>query len=295
MSKAGTIVVGVDSSEAALRAVDWAVDQARAEHRALTLVHAASGMTPAYTDSAALDPATAKQLLEHEGGRVLEAARGLVARRAPELEVHELFRIDDPREVLIEVSRDAAMIVLGSRGRGRLRSLLLGSVSVAAVRHAECPVVVHRPGKQGLVRNGIVVGADGTEDSRTVLEFAYRQASLHQLPLTVLHCFWDVQASSAPAVYVATDAGVDLEAERLLLSESMAGISQKYPEVNVHVELARGLPQEALVTVGERMNLIVTGAHRNGRVSRMLYGSVGVSVVEHAHTPVAVVPLSSAE
>ena len=91
------------------------------------------------------------------------------------------------------------MLVLGSRGRGQLRSLLLGSVGVALVRHARCPVVVHRPGHAGTVRDGIVVGADATEESLPVLEFAYREASLRKLPLTVLYSYWDIQGGTMGA------------------------------------------------------------------------------------------------
>ena len=58
------------------------------------------------------------------------------------------------------------MVVLGSRGRGPMRTLLLRSVGVAVTKHAECPVVVVRPGNRGLVRNGVLVGADGSEHSQ---------------------------------------------------------------------------------------------------------------------------------
>ena len=105
----------------------------------------------------------------------------------------------DPREQLLELSKRAALVVVGSRGRGKVRSLLLGSVGVALVRHSACPVVIHRPWNPGMVRNGIVVGADGSEESRSVLEFAYQQAALRNLPLTVLHCFPDGQAAMGAA------------------------------------------------------------------------------------------------
>jgi len=290
-TKAGTIVVGVDGSASSARALAWAVEQATAEHRALTLVHVIQAVTPAYTDAAVVNPQEARDALFAEGHRVLADARAEAERRAPGLEVHEVFGLDDPRKVLLELSGDAALVVLGSRGRGKLRSLLLGSVGVAVVRHAGCPVVVHRPGSPGAVRNGILVGADGTEDSRTVLEFAYRQAALRGLPLTVLHCFWDVQAASLGG-YVVPGATVALETEKLLLAELMAGMSEKYPEVVVHGDVARGEPQEVLVRLGGRMDLVVVGAHRAGVVSRMLFGSVSVTVVEHATTPVVVVPVS---
>jgi nucleotide-binding universal stress UspA family protein len=290
-TNAGTIVVGVDGSPSAMLALAWATDQAVVEHRALTLVCCINAVTPAYLDAAAADPYATREALRAEGEQQLAAARSEVERRAPDVEVHEVFRLEDPREVLLELSRGAALLVVGSRGRGRLRSLLLGSVGVALMRHAHCPVVVHRPGHQGTVRHGIVVGADGTEDSRQVLEFAYRQAAVRDLPLTVVQCFWDASAESLGG-YVAPESMIDLESERLLLGESMAGMAEKYPEVKVHGKIARGIPQEALVRVGERMDLIVVGAHQAGRVSQMLFGSVSVAVVEHATSPVAVVPLS---
>ena len=181
-TKAGSIVVGVDGSESSQRALAWATDQAVAERRGLTLAHAIHAVTPAYTDAAIVFPAEARATLQAEGRKVLEAARKKVEATAPNLEIHEVLEFLDPREMLLEMSQDAAMVVLGSRGRGKIRSLLLGSVGVALVRHAHCPVVVHRPGRAETVRNGILVGVDVSEESGTVLEFAYREASLRDLP-----------------------------------------------------------------------------------------------------------------
>lgn len=197
----------------------------------------------------------------------------------------------DPRELLLELSQDAAMLVLGSRGRGKIRSLLLGSVGVALVRHAHCPVVVHRPGNIGTVRNGVVVGIEVSEEARPVLEFAYREASLRGQPLTVLHCYWDIQAGTAAAGIV-YESIVDIDAEKLVLAETMAGMSEKYPDVNVTTRLARGLPHEILAQIGARMNLIVVGAHQANRAAQMIFGSVSVALVERATCPVAVVPVS---
>ena len=124
-----------------------------------------------------------------------------------------------------------------------------------------------------------------------MLEFAYRQAALRRLPLTVLHCFWGVQAAVGGA-YLGTDRVADLESERLLLAESMAGLAEKHPDVTVRTRMASGLPQDQLVRMGERMNMIVVGAHQRGRVQRMLFGMVSIAVTEHAVCPVAVVPLA---
>jgi nucleotide-binding universal stress UspA family protein len=288
---AGSIVVGVDGSPSAGRALAWAVDQAVAENRPLTLVHAVSPTGAVWMDQAGIDHRIGLEAMESTARELLDMVRAEVAKRAPDLEVRDLLRVADPRDALIELSQHAAMVVLGSRGRGPVRSLLLGSVGVAVSRHAGCPVVIHRPGNPGLVRHGIVVGADATEHSRPTLEFAYRQASFRDLPLTVLHCFWDVQAAVGDA-HLIDARSADFEEQHLLLAEAISGMSEKYPDVRVHTELARGLPDECLTKMGDRMNMIVVGAHHGGVASEIAFGSVAASVVEHATCPVAIVPLS---
>ena len=293
-TKAGTIVVGVDGSESSNRALAWAIDQANAERCAVTLAHAIHWVTPAYTDAAIDNPVVARSSLLAGGRKLLDAARNEVAATAPDLEVHEVLEFLDPRAMLLELSKDAEMMVLGSRGRGHIRSLLLGSVGVALVRHAHCPVVIHRPDTEGTERNGIVVGVEASEECRTLLEFAYREASLRDLPLTVLHCFWDVQAGIAPSGVIYESIS-DLDEERAALGEAMAGMSEKYPDVNVTTRMARGLPHEVLAHLGQSMSLVVVGAHQASRVSQMYFGSVSVALVERATCPVAVVPVSTPE
>jgi nucleotide-binding universal stress UspA family protein len=226
-------------------------------------------------DAVIVDARDARSVLDAAGKEVLDHAQAAVERVAPDLEVHHVFDVADPRQVLLQLSEGAAMVVVGSRGRGQLRTLLLGSVSIALVRHAHCPVVVIRPGRVGTVRNGILVGVDASPESRPVLEFAYREAALRDLPLLVLDCVRDIQVE-----------------DRVALAEVMAGMSEKYPEVHVTTKLAKGPPQESLVHLGSRMDLIVVGAHQDGRIAQTLFGSVSVAVVENAACPVAVVPVS---
>jgi len=290
--RSGTIVVGLDDSESSKRALAWAAEQAVADHRELTLVHTISAVTPAYLDAAAEDPRKAREALLAQAEALFTAARSDVARKVPDLVVHEVFSFEDPREQLLELSKRAALVVVGSRGRGKVRSLLLGSVGVALVRHSACPVVIHRPSNPGVVRHGIVVGADGSEESRRVLEFAYLQAAVRNLPLTVLHCYADAQAAMG---YIVADQAADLESEKVLLAESMAGLAEKHPDVRARTQLAGSLPQDELVRMSERMNLIVVGAHQSGTVRGMLFGSVSIAVTEHATCPVAVVPLARME
>ena len=273
---AGTVVVGVDGSASSRTALCWAADQAITERRPLTLVCAVSSLD------------------DGDGQSVLARARLEVSSQSAELEVHELLIVADPREALLQLSRQAALVVVGSHGRGPVRSLLLGSVGVAVSRHASCPVVVVRPGHPGLVRHGVLVGIDGSETSLGVLEFAFRQASFRGLPLTVIHTFVDSivnDATSGVAVPFPADVRLsDLEEERLLLAESMSGMQEKYPDVRVRTELARGLPGDRLLQEA-RMNLVVVGHYGGGGAAHVLRSSVATTVVEHATCPVAVVPV----
>jgi len=286
---AGTIVVGIDGSPGSDQALVWAQEQAVLEQRPLTLVHGTGPSNTAWLDLPGFDRAVVIEAIHSDGQKLLDRAAKTLAMKAPELTVRQVLQMADPRVVLLELSRDAAMVVLGSHGRGPIRSLLLGSVSVAVSEHASCPVVVLRPRSVGVARNGVLVGVDGTALSKAALEFAYQQASLRSLPLTVMHCHLKV-ASATPTAHQMFDDGEGLEAERLALSESVAGMGEKFPDVKVRLELALGLPDERLVRASATMDMVVVGCHPRGRLDALLYMNVGRGVVEHAKCIVAIVP-----
>lgn len=290
---AGTIVVGIDGSTSSQRALTWAVEQAVAEHRPLTLVTALSRMTPTLLDPTGGTPQEARELaLRARCQKTLDTARALVAELAPDLTVLDAAVLEDPREALVALSRSASMIVLGSRGRGHMKSLLLGSTAVAVVRLARCPVVVHRPVDTTATPHGIAVGVDATEDSLPVLEFAYEQASLRKLPLTVVHSFWYFQeAPGEQDELLVEQRGAKAEQHRAL-EESVESLSTRYPAVTVHTETERGMPERRLLTLADEMNMLVVGAHHGRGAQQFMFGSVSVWLVEHATCPVAVVPLS---
>ena len=271
---AGTIVVGVDGSSSSTQALVWATEQATAEHRPITLVHAVPPTTPALLDPAGSTPAEAHQLsLRSKGQDVLGRAKEEVQRLAPGLSVHSLCRIDDPREVLVELSEKASMIVLGSRGRGPMKSLLLGSTAVAVVRHARCPVIVHRPmAATSPERIGIAVGVDASEDSLPVLEFAYREAAIRQLPLTVVHSVQRLQQPSAVADAM-DDPATAMSTHQVALAESLAGFGEKYPDVTMHTEIDYGMPERHLLLPGRP-----DGPARRRRPSRHPSSAVHVRI-----------------
>jgi nucleotide-binding universal stress UspA family protein len=256
-------------------------------------VHAVPRATPILLDPTGKNLQEARDLsLLAKGHDVLAAARDRVHRVAPAVSVEDLCLVGDPRQVLVELSGTASMLVLGSRGRGHVKSLLLGSTAVALVRHARCPVVVHRPSNPSSERHGIAVGVDATTDSLPVLEFAYRQASLRTLPLTVVHSFWYFQQPPVAPAELPADPTPDLEQERLALAESLAGFAEEYPDVTAMTVIDEGMPERYLLRLADSMDMLVVGAHHGTRAAQFMFGSVSVWLVEHATCPVTVVPLS---
>lgn len=288
----GSVVVGVDGSEHSTRAVRWAAEQAHLQRRPLTVVsavgpsHQPTRHTSQHDRSTLFE--TRLQVARDLAGDGVDLAREL----HPDIEAHAEALAGDAREILVELSRDAHVLVLGSRGRGAIKSLLLGSVSAAVVNAARCPVVVCRPPTDRNRVQGILVAADGTPESLPVIEFAFELASARGLPLTVLHCFWDVVAAVAGFREASGEILNEphLEDLRLVLAESVAGFREKYPDVEVTTLLRHGLVDEALSERGKDWELIVVGRHPVTSLGRTIFGSIASAVVERAHSNVAVVP-----
>ncbi|MDO7867121.1 universal stress protein [Nocardioides jiangxiensis] len=289
---ASSIVVATDGSDDARRAVRWAADQASREHRPLTVLATAhaevlpAGGIGTMSAAYAYDP---QQLLA-DAHETAQAGARLAHALHPDLDVTGIAQFGAARHVLIELSHQVHMIVLGSRGRGFLRSKLLGSVSAAVSRDAACPVVVCRPvPRDQSAQGGILVGADGTPESLPVIEFAFRQASLTGETLTVVHAVWDeLAAVQGPGPVSATEP--DLEAYRLLLGESVAGISPKFPDVPLDLRLARGMAQDCLQDTSGMWSTIIVGRHPVDSFARLVTSTVATAVIERAHTTVVVVP-----
>lgn len=288
----GSIVVGIDGSASSTRALDWAVREAALEHRPLALLHAAHLGGAGETLWEGLQGAEVGRVLDdlvRSGQGLLAATTERVRQQEPDLEVQAVVTADDPRELLLGGTATAAMTVLGSRGLGPVKSLLLGSVSLAVSKHAAGPVVIVRETEPEAAHGGVVVDVDGTADSIPAIELAYRTAAFRSLPLTALHVFWDAVHRDSEEHVVAEDEE-GLGDVRALLSEAVAGMQERYPEVQDRLVLERGFRDRQLIRAGATAALVVVGARHRGRVDDFLHASVAATVVEHARCDVAVVP-----
>jgi nucleotide-binding universal stress UspA family protein len=135
-----TIVVGVDGSDASVSALSWACDRASRTGAAVEAVTAWQwplSLGPAPPFPAEYDPAT-------DARTMLEAIVGPVADHHPSVPVRSRIVEGHAAEALVEASRHADLLVVGSRGHGAFSGMLLGSVSQHCASHALCPVVIYR-------------------------------------------------------------------------------------------------------------------------------------------------------
>lgn len=288
----GCIVVGVDAGRATDRAVDWAADQAALEGRHLHLVHGteprlALGSAAVTVPTDAWGP-TAE--LESTGRAILGRATTRAVSRHPELVVHQTLRTVEPGRLLVDLSLDAALIVVGSRGRGHVLRLALGSVSEDVAERASCPVVVLRPRHDDSPHDEVLVAVDeasSAEDSAALVRFALRHAAVTGRSLTLL---LTRSRSSALPPRVEPAEGPALALEREVLVSALTAAAEREIDVPVRLLVGQGAPAECILTLAADVELVVVGHHPR-HDDRPGHGSVAVDVLDNAPATIAVVPL----
>lgn len=287
----GTVVVGLERSDEGQAAAEYAAEVADRRHVPLRLVHAFetfSYIGRAPTIGWGFDM---EEVLRDSSERLLDEATARLSTGHPDLEVISRTRAGSAAAILIEESERADLLVVGSRGQGGFADLVIGSTTLHVTSHAHCPVVVV-PGApvDATSRQGVVVGVDGSDHSETAIAFAFRMASETREKLTAVHAWHDPASMGVgemmPLVY---DPTLVEPEEELVLAESMASWSAKYPDVEVEQTVVRGHPVHALVTKAATAALLVVGSRGRGSLRGLLLGSVSHGVLHHASGPVAIV------
>lgn len=283
----GRIVAGVDASQSAHAAAQWAAQEAVTRGRGLTLTTAI--LPPATIGGLGVPPA-----IDYLDALRVEAVEILtsLAKQLPGEDIDVVVDIASPGGLLVEASKGAHMIVLGSRGTGGFAGLVLGSVGSQVAAAAECPVVVLR-GQPRADATNVVVGIDGSPNSEAALGAAFEFASFHGLGLTVVHA-WDIPAYDLiemPQGSVALPIAEVAEDEVRLSAEVLAGHRDKYPDVVVREHLVRGGAATALINQSIDAALLVVGTRGRGQFLSAVLGSVSNTVLHKVDIPVLVVPL----
>lgn len=284
ITKRGSVVVGVDGSAGGDAALSWAAHYAAQRRRPLLVVNAAhDGHGIEFTGYAVM-----RRDLTAAAHAVTDRAAERVHRDHPGLEVDLSTPLADPRDALLERAAHASLLVVGTRGRGPVKALLLGSVSEAVSGHASCPVAVVRPPEQGVgqVAGHVVVGVDASATSTGALDVAFDIATTEGRPLDVVHT-WATHDTLVDGS-LSEQRRAQLEENELWLSEALVGYGEKYPDVTTVRHLPEDGVVETLVWLSRSASVVVVGSRGQTGLMAMAF-SVSRAVVEQAHCTVLVV------
>ena len=284
------ILFASDGSEDSELAATTAVGLAKITGSELHVLHVAPAF-PDYFEPSDPEPGPT----EREGRRILDEQVNKIENVGDTVAQSHL-RIGGAAEEVIDLSEEleTGLIVLGSRGKGRIRRALMGSVADSVVRHAHCPVLVVR-WKPVAFPAKILVATDGSEEAALAAQSAADLAARTGSELHVVH----VGETLGPGYSgyrgyeegVLPSAQVDLERQAQEALEAQVGRIAVAEGPRVQSYLRMGRPDEEIVALGEEIGaeLIVIGSRGLGGVRRALMGSVADSVVRHAHCPVLAV------
>ncbi|WP_409473856.1 universal stress protein [Streptomyces sp. HC307] len=223
---------------------------------------------------------------------IVKAAAERAHARDPSVGVSTDVLPEDPERALLREAHNAAVLVMGHRGRGTVTELLLGSVSLAVAAQAYCPVVVVRGSDASLAGKcgRVVLGIGNIEHGTTPIRFAFREAQSRRSVLDAVRT-WRCPAheDTDPPLLAGTLARHHEDQAARLLDEAMREPEREYADVEVRRILVEGPAKEALLQRAAHADLLVIGAWRRGHIG-LQFGQVNHALLHAADCPVAVVP-----
>lgn len=287
------VIVAVDGGEPSNNAVRWAANTAM--KRGVPLQLASSYTMPQFLYAEGMVPP--QELfddLQNECLKKIDAAREIAKEIAPDLEIGHTVAEGSPIDMLLGLSKDATMIVMGSRGLGGLSGMVLGSVSAAVVAHASCPVVVVREDNavtEETKYGPVVVGVDGSDVSVKATQVAFEEAQARGAELVAVHTYLENQVHEPMAgAILGEDQWKKFEDEREeKLDRELEPLVQQFSDVKVRKVVTRDRPVRALVEQAKNAQLLITGSHGRGGFKGMLLGSTSRALLQAAPCPMMVV------
>ncbi|MFG1912318.1 universal stress protein [Kribbella sp. NPDC048928] len=264
------VVVGIDGRQDCENAIRWGAAEAASHGAALELVHAfvwAEFHVP-------LGPSDLAPGLRAQADRIVADAVELARKFEPGLPVTG-HRVDGfPSAVLLAASRNAELIVIGSRAIGPLLGLVVSSAGIELSAHAHCPVVVVRPTDDSLAGSRVVIGYDGSPAADAAVDFGLAHAQRHGLAARIVAVLEDDQ-----------DDDHDL----------LAGVRAHPLAYDTELVEVSGHPSELLLDWSADAQLLVVGSRGRGGFAGLLLGSVSQTMLHQSLCPVAVVPHAAIE
>ncbi|MBJ8341263.1 universal stress protein [Antrihabitans sp. YC3-6] len=290
------VVVGVDGSDAAHDALRWAAQEAALYASPLVVVNARPVLVSHGPGMALISYGRALSLASEEfdaeraGRSILDASERAVRAMSDEIgpiAVSTEFVAGPTIPALLDMSKNARLLVVGSRGLGAFRRGLLGSVSTAVAHHAHCPVAVVRLGKifAGTANAApVVVGVDGTDNSCSAIDIAFEEASHRRVELVAVY----VWRANSDLITSVIDRPATLADQQAVLSDSLGRCRDRYPQVRVRTVVVEGDSARNLQVQAEHAQLIVVGSHGRGGFPGMTLGSTSEALLHSVECPIII-------
>jgi nucleotide-binding universal stress UspA family protein len=275
------IVVGYDGSEHARCALEWAIREARLRHAppapAVVVPPLDSYGVPELPNDTGLQAAA----------QLLTQASRTAREQEPTVRTTPIRMVSPPVQGLLQLAEDAQLLVLGSRGRGGVAGMILGSVSLRVAQRAACPTVVVPATATLAEHHRIVVGLDGSAQSRAALSFAIAEAALRDATVVVVHSVADPYLSSG---FVPPPPELWQEREHAaaqVLHEDLEPWRSKHPTLTITATVTHEPAETALAAHAAQADLLVVGTRGRGAFTGLFLGSVSHAALHSATVPVA--------
>ena len=267
----GVVVVGVDGSAVADDALRFAADEAAQRSARLVIVHA--GKEPGWSPC---DPPAYELRADADSLRT-ESVEIAMARH-PALRCETVARSDDAARLLVELSAEADVVVVGTHRTGRVNNFVLGSVSQRVAAQAWCPVIAVS-GPAPATPGPIVLGASASPGGLAALRFACAEARIRQVTVRCLRAV-DESVQLEPGPHSAAGSTLD-ELARIAAHE--------YPDVHFVGEVCDASPLGALETAARDASLLVLGTRRVAAEPLPHLGPIGSWLLHQTQCPLVIV------
>ncbi|AKN17831.1 hypothetical protein MHAE_07139 [Mycobacterium haemophilum DSM 44634] len=265
---ARSVVVGIDGSQAAIAAAEWAIDEAVSRELPLCLIH----VIPEQVEPAPPSSVGNMSIEVENGETALRTAAAAVAAIGKPVKVETMMLRGSPSTTLIAESRHADMICVGSVGIGRVARAILGSTAAELAESANCPVAIIRQHRHPEPDNGwIVVAVNDSPGNDNVVQQAMEEAQLRHAPLLALGV-WREDLDEMPYD----------ELDRLVQVWR-----QRYPSVHIHAAATRTSIADFLSVSDRRVQLTVIDSAEADQTARLI-GPRSHPILGHAECSVLI-------
>jgi nucleotide-binding universal stress UspA family protein len=289
------VIAGVDGSFSAIRAARWAAAVAEKFEAPLQIVHAKPEIGHNLSDAIAGLRASEMAAQYESAEAILASAEHAVRGDFKDLRITTAQVASPADEALVDLSRNARMIVLGSDKVSLGTAILVGSTTTAVAAHSICPVVAWRGDTTSPTTQPVVLGIDHDDDSRVAITAAFEFAHRLGLGVIAVHTW----SKRRPAGDVTLPFMIDWDQfendERQHLSDSLAPWINTYPGVEVTQVVDPDKPSRALLRRAKDAQLIVVGSRGRGLLAGALLGSTGLNLLHHSLIPVMICHATDAD